>query len=255
MAVVVLAVGVCAMAQAAVVTRMVEYECGGKPYEGMLAYDDSISTVRPGVLVVHEFWGLNDYPKERARALAQMGYVAFAADMYGKGIVATAREEASKLAGQFRGRWEQGGRQDMRDRARAALAVLAGDPHVDPTKLAAIGYCFGGTVALELAYSGADLRGVASFHGGLTMPEEADLPNIKAKILILHGGSDAGAKPETIASLQAALTQAQVDWEMVTYGGAVHGFSNPGNTAAYQEAASRRSWAAMKAFFGEIFGA
>ena len=259
LAAILVGMGLCAMAQAAVVTETIKYEIGGKPFAGMLAYDSAATGKRPGVLVVHEWWGLNDYAKERARALAQMGYVAFAADMYGEGIVATTPDEAGKLAGQFRGRWDQGGRQEMRARARAALTVLARQRHVDSARLAAIGYCFGGTVALELAYSGADLDGVVTFHGGLTVPDDADLPGLKAKILVLHGASDTSVKPETITALQEALTKAKADWQMIYYGGAVHGFSNPANTGglsanvAYDPNAARRSWAAMGAFLAEIF--
>jgi len=148
----------CMTAQAAIKTGSVPYRAGETDCVGYLAYDDATAEPRPGVLVVHEWWGLNDYAKDRARALAELGYVAFAADMYGGGKVAASAEEAGQLAGQFRGAWDQGGQALMRQRARAALDVLAQSPRVDPNRLAAIGYCFGGTVALELAYSGADLR-------------------------------------------------------------------------------------------------
>ena len=187
-----------------------------------------------------------------------MGYVAFAADMYGKGAVTTDMTEAGKLAGQFRGNWDTGGRQLMRDRAQAALAVLAEQPLVPSQHLAAIGSGFGGTTVLELAYSGANLAGVVSFHGGLTVPADADLPNIKARILILHGADDSSVKPETIASLQDALRKGHVDWQMVSYGGAVHGFTNPANVnapggmVAYNAKAARRSWEAMRDFFDEV---
>ena len=252
------AVGLCAAARAAVVAEPVEYKSGDTTLEGYLAHDDATTEKRPGVLVIHEWWGLNDYAKARARQLAELGYVALAADMYGKGVVAADSAEAGRLAGQFRGRWAEGGRTEMRQRAQAGLAVLANHPLVDPNRLAAIGYCFGGTVALELAFSGADLRGVVSFHGGLTAPDEADLPSIKAAFLICHGADDAGVKPEAITALQEALRKAQLDWEMVYYGGAVHGFTNPGNAGtgrgnvAYNEKADHRSWAAMQAFFDEV---
>jgi dienelactone hydrolase len=181
--------------------------------------------------------------------------------MYGGGIVATDRTEAGNLAGQFRARWTEGGRQLMRDRARAALAVLAQDPRVDPARIGAIGYCFGGTVVLELAYSGADVAGVVSFHGGLTAPDDGDLPGIKARFLILHGAADTSVAPATIGATQEALTRAGADWQMVYYGGALHGFTNPANTSAtggtvaYEPRAAARSWAAMRGFFDELFTA
>lgn len=243
---------VCGSAEAAIKTQNVDYKSGDVALQGYLAYDDAVAGKRPGVLVFPEWWGLNDYPKERARALAEMGYVAFAADMYGKGVVATSPDEAGKLAGQFRANWEQGGQAEMRQRAAAGLAVLAKQPQVDPARLAAIGYCFGGTVALELAYSGADLSAAVTFHGGLTVPPAADRGRIRAHLLILHGASDANIKPETIAELQKALTDAGVDWEMVYYGGAVHGFSNPANTSAYQPRAAQRSWQTMQRFLAEV---
>ncbi len=253
-----LAVGLVAAAEAAVVTEPVAYKAGDAALRGYLAYDDAIQGKRPGVLVFHEWWGLNDYSKERARELAAMGYVALAADMYGAGKVTTDAAEAGNLAGQFRGTWDQGGQTLMRERAAAALAVLAKDPRVNPNRIGAIGYCFGGTVALELAYAGANLAGVVSFHGGLTAPSEADLPNLKAAFLILHGADDPTVKPEAITALQEALRKVHADWQMVVYGGAVHGFTNPANAGstnaavAYDEKASRRSWVAMRAFFGEV---
>lgn len=241
-----------AAAQAAVVTETVDYTSNGTALQGYLAYDDAADGQRPGVLVVHEWWGLNDFPKERARELAALGYVAFAADMYGAGIVATDRERASELAGQFRGKWDEGGRALMRQRAQAGLGVLAGHPRVDPQRLGAVGYCFGGTTVLELAFSGADVAAVVSVHGSLTVPAEADLPRIKPDILILHGAADTGIEPATIADLQKALEQAGADWQFITFAGAKHGFSNPSNEAAYQETAARRSWEYMKAFFAEV---
>jgi len=250
--------GLCAAAHAEVVTEAVQYQCGDTPLRGYLAYDNATTDRRPGVLVFHEWWGLNDYPRERARQLAEMGYVAFAADMYGEGKVTTDPTEAGKLAGQFRAAWTTGGRTLMRERAQAALAVLLKQPLVDPEHIAAIGYCFGGTVALELGYSGANVAGVVTFHGGLTAPEAADLPGIKARFLILHGADDPTIAPEAITALQQGLRQAHADWQMIYYGGAVHGFSNPANApatggaVAYNEPAARRSWQAMRDFFDEV---
>lgn len=242
---------------AAVVTERVGYKAGNTDLEGVVAYDNALTGKRPGVMVVHEWWGMNDYAQDRARALAEMGYVAFAADMYGKGIVAADSAEAGRLAGQFRARWTEGGRALMRERAQAGLAVLAAHPLVDPAHLGAIGYCFGGTVVLELAYSGAPVSAVVSFHGGLTAPAEADLPSIKARFLILHGADDPTVSAEAVAALQEGLRKAHADWQMVYYGGAVHGFTNPANAGstnaavAYNAGAARRSWAAMRALFDE----
>lgn len=252
------AVCLCATAEAMIKTEAVGYKSGDVALEGYLAYNSAQEGKRPGVLVFPEWWGLNDYAKMRARQLAEMGYVAFAADMYGKGVVTTDMAEAGKLAGQFRANWDSGGREMMRERAGAALAVLAKNPMVDTSRMAAIGFCFGGTCALELAYSGANLAAIATFHGGLTVPAPEDLARIKAAILILHGADDPSIKPETIAAMQKALDKGHVDWEMIYYGGAVHGFSNPANSdmsnnmVRYDEKAAKRSWEAMRVFFNEV---
>ncbi len=242
-----------APAQAEVKGHAVTYTLGNKSFIGYLAYDQGLKGKRPGVLVIHEWWGLNDYAKRRARQLAALGYVAFAADMYGQGRNTKVRKQAAAWAKQVRGT------PLMRSRAAAALEVLIGQPQVDRSRLAAIGFCFGGTGVLELAYSGADLAGVVTFHGGLTVPSAQDLARLKARILILHGAEDPFVKPATIASLQKALGQGKVDWQMVYYGGAVHAFSNPAaggdksRGAAYHAASAERSWRYMKMFFKEIF--
>jgi dienelactone hydrolase len=251
--------GLCVMAQAAIKTETVTYQAGDTALQGYLAYDDAAAGKQPGVLVFPEWWGVNDYCKERARQLAAMGYVALAADMYGNGLVATDPTEAGKLTGQFRGNWENGGRALLRQRAQAALATLAKDPRVDPARLGAIGFCFGGTCVLELAYSAPNLTAAVTFHGGLTAPDPADFPQIKAHFLILHGADDPTVKPEQITALQEGLRAAKADWEMIYYGGAVHGFSNPDNVrspnqtiVAYNAEAAQRSWETMGEFFKEI---
>lgn len=241
-----------ATSQAKVVTKRVDYRHGDTTMHGYLAYDDHSDAVRPGVLVIHEWWGLNDYAKERARQLAELGYVALAADMYGSGTIATTREEAGKLAGSLRGK------PALRERARAALNTLVSSPLVDG-RVAAIGFCFGGTAALELAYSGAPLAGVVSFHGGLTTPKPEDAGKIKAKLLVLHGAADPRVTPAQVASWEKAMDQAHVDWQLIKYSGAVHAFTNPAagsdskRGVAYQEAAARRSWQHMQQFFRELF--
>jgi dienelactone hydrolase len=231
--------------------------------EGYLAWDDSLEGERPGVVVVHEWYGLNDYAKRRARMVAELGYVAFAADIYGKGMRATTSEEASKLSAPYRA-----DRGLMRARVSAALDVLKAYKItyqdrlvaiVDKDRTAAIGYCFGGTTVLELARSGADVGGVVSFHGGLGTPEPADARNIKGSVLVLHGADDPYVGAEQVADFQNEMRDAGVDWQMVFYGGAVHSFTNPASGSdnskgvAYNERADRRSWKAMKVFLKEIF--
>jgi len=242
-----------AVATAKVVTESVPYVDGDVQLEGYLAYDDAVEGKRPGVLVVHEWWGLGEHARDTARKLAELGYVAFAADMYGKGKLTTDRTVAAKWAGELRGTPK------IRTRAAAGLAVLAANPRADTGRLAAIGFCFGGTTVLELAYSGAKLAGVVSFHGGLVPATEEDQKRLHAKFLILHGADDPGVKPDVIAATQDALRKAKADWQMIYYGGAVHSFTNPaaGNDnsrgAAYNPTAARRSWEHMKLFLAEIF--
>ena len=240
-------------AQARLVTKTVTYRQDDKVFKGYLAYDDVSRARRPGVLVVHEWWGLNDFAQKQAEQLAGLGYVALAADMYGQGATTNNPQEAAKWAGELRGQPQ------LRARARAALQALAGNPLVDPRRLAAIGFCFGGTTVLELAYSGANLAGVVSFHGGLPRPSPEDLKQIKASILVLHGADDPHVPPADVAAFQAAMRQAGADWQMVYFGGAVHSFTNPAAGAdkasgvAYDARAARRSWRCMQEFFKEIF--
>jgi dienelactone hydrolase len=243
-----------AKVEAKLVTRTVAYTQVGTTMRGFLAYDDAFKGKRPGVLVVHEWWGLNDFAKERAEKLAGLGYVALAADIYGNGRTTTDREEAGKLAGAI-----LGNSQLLRGRAQAALKVLADNSGVDPKRLAAIGFCFGGTTVLELAYSGADLAGVVSFHGGLPKSDPHELKRLKAAILVLHGADDPHVSAADITAFEQAMRQAGADWQMVFFGGAVHAFTNPaaGNNkaagVAYDARAARRSWQYMQDFFKEIF--
>jgi len=246
---------VCAIsAQAKIVTQTVEYQQGDTTLEGYLAFDDSITGKRPGVLVVHQWMGLTDYEKHRAEQLAQLGYVAFCADIYGKGVRPKDTGEAGPLAGKYKG-----DRALLRARVNAALDVLEKNQFVDSKRVAAIGYCFGGTTVIELARSGADIAGVVSFHGGLDSPTPADGKNIKSKVLVCHGADDPFVKPSDLAAFEDEMRQANVDWTLIKFGGAVHSFTQPmaGNDnskgAAYNEKADKRSWEAMKAFFAEIF--
>jgi dienelactone hydrolase len=239
------------IAHAGLVTETVAYKHGDTELEGYLAFDPSRPGKRPGVLVVHEWWGLNDYARMRAEQLAEMGYVAFALDMYGKGVNTTDAGEAAKLSGQFKGK------PLLAERARAGLEVLMKHEKVDPDRVAAIGFCFGGTTVLELAYTGADLAGVVSFHGNPTVPK--DPAKISARVLVLHGADDFFVSDESIKAFQDAMRKGKVDWQMIYYGGAVHAFTNPAadkagiKGVAYQEKAARRSWKHMQDFFSEIF--
>jgi dienelactone hydrolase len=243
-------------ARAQVHTETVDYKDGDTVLEGYLAYDDSTAKGRrPAVLVVHQWTGLGDYEKKRAEMLAKLGYVVFAADIYGKGVRAKDTTEAGALAGKYR----NGDRTLLRERANAALAVLEKNERTDTKRVAAIGYCFGGTTVLELARSGADIAGVVSFHGGLDSPKPADGKNIKCKVLVCHGADDPFNPAENVAALENELRAAKVDWQMVKYGGAVHSFTDWGagsdnsTGAAYNEKADKRSWEDMKLFFAEIF--
>jgi dienelactone hydrolase len=235
-------------------SEAVEYRDGDAVMEGYLVYDDAVTGKRPGVLVVHEWMGLNAYAKKRADQLAELGYIAFAADIYGKGI----RPKDTSEAGQFAGKYKSD-RKLLRSRVIAAFTVLKIHELTDRQKTAAIGYCFGGTTVLELARSGADVAGVVSFHGGLDTPAPGDAKNIKARVLAQHGADDPFVKAQEVAAFQEEMRNAGVDWYFISYGNAVHSFTNPdaGNDpkkgAAYNEKADKRSWKAMKSFFKEIF--
>ncbi|HRF62293.1 MAG TPA: dienelactone hydrolase family protein [Candidatus Competibacter sp.] len=243
-----------ALVQAAIETRSVEYRQGNTRLVGYLAFPKDVTGPLPGILVVHEWMGLNDYAKHRADQLAELGYIAFAADIYGDGKIAANREEAGKLAGSYKN-----DRPLLRARVAAGLATLKAQPGVTGDKIAAIGYCFGGTAVLELARSGADIAGVVSFHGGLDTPTSQDAKNIRAKVLALHGADDPYVPADQVAAFENEMRQAGVDWQLIVYGGAVHGFTNPANGtdnskgAAYNALADARSWVAMQQFFNELF--
>jgi dienelactone hydrolase len=250
-----LVLAVCqSIGMAAVKTETITYKVGDKTYKGVLAYDDAAKGKLPGILVVHEFWGLNEYAKKRAEQLAGLGYVAFACDMYGDGKVTEHPKEAGAMAGEARMN-----QKEWLARANAGLDILRKNPHVDGTKLASIGYCFGGSTALALANSGADIKAAVSFHGAVLVPSEDDVKGIKSKILICHGAMDGFIKEDTIQKMRGMYDQGKVDYEMIYFGGAVHSFTVQGADSknlpgiAYNAAADRRSWAAMRALFDEVF--
>jgi dienelactone hydrolase len=235
-------------------TKVIEYKQGDVVCEGYLAWDDAATGKRPGVVVYHAWTGLGDYAKMRCEKLAALGYIAFGADIYGKGVRPANPQDAGATSGIY-----SRDRALMRARANAGLATLLAQPHVDSSRVAAIGYCFGGKCALELARSGASIAGVVSFHGSLDTPTPADAKNIKARVLVLHGAADPFVSAEVVAGFEKEMTDASVDWQLVKYSGAVHSFTDPdaGNDpskgAAYNASADARSWEAMKQFFAEIF--
>lgn len=241
-------------ARAEVVTKTVEYKEGDTTLEGHVTFDSSVKTPRPGILIVHQWKGVGPYEKMRAEMLAKLGYVAFACDIYGKGIRPATPQAASAEAAKYKN-----DRALLRKRVNAGLQTLLKQQGVDKNKVAAIGYCFGGTTVLELARSGADIEGVVSFHGGLGSPTPEDANNIKAKALVLHGADDPFVPDAEIAGFAKEMRDAKVDWHLVAYGNSVHSFTDKGagndnsKGAAYNETADRRSWEAMKAFFAEIF--
>ena len=231
---------------AKVKTELITYKDGSAELEGFLAYDDAVKTPRPGVLVVHDWTGLQEYTKTRTTQLAELGYVAFAADIYGKGVRPTDPKECGVQAGTYKNDLPL-----LRRRVLLGLDELKKQPGVDAKKLGAIGYCFGGTSVLELARSGADVRGVVTFHGGLSTTLPAEAGKIKARLLICHGGADEYVNKE-VPAFKAEMEKAKADMKFVTYEGAQHGYTKPG--PAYQEKADKESWAAMKKFFIEVLG-
>jgi dienelactone hydrolase len=243
------------LARAEIKTETVTYKAGDADCHGYLAYDDAVEGKRPGVLVVHEWWGLNDYARQRTEELAKLGYVAFAADIYGEGKTAEHPADAGKMAGEVRanvGEW--------RTRAQAALDVLKKQPQCDTEKLAAIGYCFGGATALQLAYTGADLDAVVTFHGALpaATPEEAD--TIKAELQINHGADDPMIGADAVAAFKKPLDAAGVTYDFIAYPGAVHSFTVPTADEVgiegikYNKNADEKSWQAMKDLFKQKLG-
>ena len=243
------------LANAEIKTRVVEYKDGNVTLEGFAAWDSEAEDKQaPGVLVVHQWTGLTEYEQKRCKQLASLGYVAFALDIYGKGIRPAGPPESGKQAGIYKK-----DRDLYRRRLNLGLEQLRKLKGVSQSHVAAIGYCFGGTGVIELARSGANVSGVVSFHGGLDSPTPEDGKKIKTKLLICHGADDPFVPVKDIEAFKSEMNSAKVDWQMISYSGAVHAFTQPmaGNDnsrgAAYNAKADKRSWVAMKSFFKEVF--
>jgi len=238
---------------ATVKTREIEYRQGETVLQGFIAWDDAAPGKRPGVLVVHEWWGHNEHARNQARRLAEAGYVGFALDMYGKGKVTTRPQDAQAFVSEVT--------KDpavLAARFNAALEQLKRDPHVDTTRIAAIGYCFGGAVVLDMARAGTPLAAVVTFHGALATKTPAQPGKIKARILVLAGGADPFVPPEQIEGFKREMQAAGARFEVIVYPGAKHGFTNPNAgqygmpQLAYDAQADRESWAAMLKLFKEV---
>jgi dienelactone hydrolase len=256
--VLILVLGVAAIAKAEpkIQGETVEYRTQGVVMRGYLAYDENIKGKRPGVLVVHEWWGLNEYARKRARMLAELGYNALAVDMFGEGKQATHPDDAGKFSSELMKNFNI-----AKMRFSAAMDFLKQQPTTDPARMAAIGYCFGGGVVLNLAREGLDLRGVASFHGSLKGVKPAQSGSVKAKVLVLHGAEDKFIPSDQIEAFKQEMTAAGADFKFVSYPGAVHSFTNPDATEtgkkfnmpiAYNEKADKESWNEMKGFLSTV---
>ncbi len=238
-------------------SNVINYEIAGQPFQGYLSYDDAISGKRPGVVVVHEWWGHNNYARKRADMLAKLGYTAFALDMYGTGKLANHPDDAQKFM--------QATMADinvMENRFIEAVQLLKKQANVNPDKIAAIGYCFGGGVVLHMARVGAELAGVVSFHGSLAAKKQAHANSVKSKILVLNGADDPFVTPEAITVFKQEMQAAKADFELINYPGVKHSFTNPAAEEfgkqfnmplAYNAEADKDSWQRMTTFFQGIF--
>jgi dienelactone hydrolase len=253
---IVLGVSLASTAYAGIVSKPVAYDIGKTKFEGVLIWDDSVKTPRPGLVVVPNWLGINPANLKQAEGLAGTRYVLFVADLYGKTSRPKDQAEAGKAAGAIKG-----DRKLMRERVGKALEVLKAQAKVAPIdvqKLGAFGFCFGGTAAIELARSGAAIGGVVSFHGGLDSPSPEDGKNIKARVLALHGADDPAVPAKDVEAFEEELRAAKVDWQLVKFGNSVHSFTDvdaktPGRSE-YNPTTARRAYALMNAFFDELFG-
>jgi dienelactone hydrolase len=254
-AVALLALAPAPAAWAAVQTKEIEYKQGDTPLQGYIAWNDTAKGKVPGVIVVHEWWGHNEHARRQARRLAEAGYVGFALDMYGKGKVATHPAEAQAFVAEAT--------KDpavMKARFETALDLLKKDPHVDPARIGAIGYCFGGGVVLGMAREGADLAAVATFHGAIGAKTPAAPGAVKGRILVLTGADDPMVGPDVVDAFKKEMTAARANFEVVSFPGAKHSFTNPDadkagvEGLAYNAEADQKSWALMLKAFGEALG-
>lgn len=242
------------LVNAEIVEKKIQYSQGGTNLIGYEYFDSELTDPSPGVLVFSDWMGIGEFAKERAKELVDSGYRAFVVDIYGDGKQAKDQTEAEQLAAKFKA-----DRPLLRERGKAALDTFLKDPLVDRKRVGAIGFCFGGTAELELARTGAPLKAIVSFHGGLETPDKSLAKNIKAQLLILHGADDPLVKPEEVAAFEDEMRKAGVNWELTKYSGAVHAFTNPdaGNDnskgVAYNKLASERAYGAMNEFFLEQF--
>lgn len=255
-----LVMGMAGVAYAAskTVGKSVDYKIQDVTFKGYLTYDENLVGRRPGVLVVHEWWGLNEYARKRAQMLAELGYTALAVDMYGDGKTAMHPDDAGRFSSELMKNFNV-----AKARFLASMDFLKQQPTVDQTKIAAIGYCFGGGVVLNMARQGADVKGIASFHGNLTAVKPAQPGMVKAKVLVLHGADDRFIKPEQIDAFKKEMSDAKVDYQFISYPGAVHSFTSPDADAlgkkfnmpiAYNADADKKSWDELKVFLKKIFG-
>jgi len=247
------------LAQAEIITETLTYTVDGQEYTGHLAYDDGVVGKRPGVLVVHEWWGLNEHARNKAEDLAKLGYTALALDMYGTGKRASHPEDAKKFMQAVMGNMDA-----AEQRFRAAMELLQDQPTVDPERIAAQGYCFGGAVVLHMARRGVDLDGVVSFHGNLSTQIPAAPGTVKARVQVYTGGADPFVPTKQVTDFVAEMQDAGVDLMMRSYAGVKHSFTNPGADAKgeefglpleYDAHADQDSWDGMQAFYREIFSA
>lgn len=235
-------------------TQEFEFSHSGRSYGAYVAFDENQTGKRPGILVIHDLWGLGEQPRERARKLAELGYVGFAVDLFGDRLLPRSLDEALPIVGRMRADTRQ-----FRNQLLAGLNQLKSREEVDPERLGAIGFCLGGISALELARDGADLRAVVSFHGNLDTPQPAEKGAVKARVLVCTGGSDGIIPNAQVAAFEDEMRNAEADWQVNVYGGAEHSFTNifadragiPG--VSYHEKADRRSWGAMSVHFAEAF--
>lgn len=237
----------------AIISNTVCYNDGNVTLEAFFAFDDAVQERRPALLVSHAWAGRDEFTNQKAVQLAEMGYVGFALDMYGKGKLGTTVEENSQLMQPF-----IADRAMLQQRIHAALKAVKLLPWVDDSRIAAIGYCFGGLCVLDLARTGADVKGVVSFHGLFTAPQNIPNSTITAKVLALHGYDDPMVKPDQVLRFTEEMTHANADWQLHCYGKTVHAFTNPlANNPSfgtvYQPDADKRSWQAMQNFLSEVF--